>query len=118
MVANTIRWSARGLAVLIILFFAMFILAHLVGDKKSDSDGFTPDETLMFAAVAMMLLGLIGAWKWELIGGLVTVAGYLLFAEVEGKLILPWPFLLCLINGLLFLVSWVFHRKQKPLSPV
>jgi len=60
----------------------------------------------MFLGVAGMVVGLSLAWKWEGIGGLVTVAGYGLFLLIDPGAISATIFLACGAFGLLHLLCW------------
>lgn len=108
--ASFIRWLARILSSLIVLMFLLFIVAHLfVDEKNSSSSGLTTTEAYMFVAVGIMLLGLILAWKWEAAGGLLAIVGYTSFAILEGDFFIAWPFTICLISAVLFLISWFLN---------
>ncbi|MFA5743112.1 MAG: hypothetical protein WCX77_02980 [Candidatus Paceibacterota bacterium] len=103
-----IYYLPRVLAILIVAFFAMFIL-----------EGFSPEfswqSSLMHSLLAFVaLLIAITAWKWPGIGGWIFVifgAGYL--AKVfnsnwqTGLIVGGIP----LLAGILFLVEWLGKRK-------
>ena len=98
--------SALAVAWILIVFFA--------GGMR---EGFTlqdipPYEILLFLAFAMILLGHLLAWKWELFGGLLAVSGlitfYLIYLLLTGLLpggalyiILTSPAILFIIYGFL-----------------
>ncbi|MBS3751274.1 MAG: hypothetical protein KGY39_07200 [Anaerolineales bacterium] len=74
-----VRWAGRisaGLAAGLILF--IFI-------GEGIAEGFAPFlqmtswETLMMVAFAVMWLGLVLSWKWELTGALLTIAAAVAF---------------------------------------
>lgn len=76
---KVVRWVGRissGLA-------AGFILFIFVGEGLEE--GFSPllqmtvRETLMMVAFAVVWLGLILGWKWELTGALLTLGGMVAF---------------------------------------
>jgi len=108
--ATVIRWIARVLGGLIVLFLVLMVVAEGIPSPSS----LTPAERLLFVAVIVMLVGLVSAWKWELARGLLTICGYVLFAIVEQEVLLPWVFLLILISGVLFLLSWSLKRRGRP----
>ncbi|MDD5639566.1 MAG: hypothetical protein PHR47_02045 [Candidatus Pacebacteria bacterium] len=96
-----IYYLSRTLAVLIVGFFALFIL-----------EGFSPDfgwqDGLMHALLTVVILGItIVAWKWPKIGGWFFVAlgtYYLVFSfrEWQSGLIIG---IIPLFTGILFLVE-------------
>jgi len=108
--ATVIRWIATVLGSLIVLLIVLMTLAEGIPSPSS----LTAAERLLFFAVIVMLVGLVSAWKWKLVGGLLTICGYVFFAIVEKEILLPWVFLLILITGGLFLLSWSLKRRGRP----
>ena len=108
--ATVVRWIARVLGTLTVLLIVLMAVAEGIPSPSS----LTPAERLLFVAVIVMLVGLVTAWKWELAGGLLTICGYVFFAIVEQEILLPWVFLLILIIGVLFLLSWSLQRRSRP----
>lgn len=84
----------------------LLFLAFLVGEGPPHLSALTGREGFMFLGVFGMVVGLSLAWKWEGLGGLVTVAGYGLFLLIDPKAISATFFLLCAACGLLHLVCW------------
>jgi len=108
--AIIVRWIARTLSVLILLFWGYFIVAHLFGTAAQSSRPIAGDSGL-FSMVLLWFVGLAIAWRWELIGATVTLAAVLVAAlinpgAVGGLGILP-P-----INALLFLFCWWMARAS------
>jgi hypothetical protein len=111
-----VRWIARisaGLA-------AALILLIFVGEGLAEGVEpilhLTARETAMMVAFAAVWLGLVLGWKWELVGGLLTICGtaafYLLDCAFSGTF--PrGPFFLVLASpGLLFLYCGLQTRKK------
>jgi len=113
---NILRWSARGLSVLLLGFFGLFILAHVAKDGV-DFSRFTGEELVMTAALFAMLIGLIVAWFKELPGGLLTLAGYVLFAAIDGFGVIGTPFTALVLVALLFLSAWLAGRRRSKPHP-
>lgn len=95
------QWIARIGGTLLTLLF----LAFLFGEPPHLS-AMTVRDGLMFLGVAGMVVGLSLAWKWEGLGGLVTLAGYGLFLLIDPRAISATIFLLCGAFGLLHLLCW------------
>jgi len=102
-----IYWTPRLLAVLYALFISLFALDVF-------SEGYSITETIvalfmhMLPTMAVVLMLLI-AWRWEMIGGLlfILLAGaFLLFfgsgGDLDASLIVAGPLFLV---GILFLIS-------------
>lgn len=78
--SNALCWSARlfGL-VLIGVVLSFFIGEGLMGGDMPNLSTMGLVEEVLMLALLTTLLGLILAWRWEAIGGLIIVAGVLLF---------------------------------------
>ena len=104
---KTVRWIARILSVLIILFWGVMIVGSFSSRPLPMHDRM--GLTLMFA----WLLGLALAWRWELAGAALTLAAFLIEAffinwrAVAGLGMLP-P-----ITALLFLLCWWMGRQSR-----
>ena len=109
---TTIRWTARILSVLIILFWGFFIVAGFVGSIRGEhsSGPLSLHDRIGLTLMFAWLLGLALAWKWELAGAALTLTAILIQAffinwrVLEGLGILP-PF-----TALLFLLCWWMGR--------
>jgi hypothetical protein len=113
---KTLRWisgiSAGITAGLILLIF--------IGDAFADGIGpilnLTPRETAMMAAFLIMFLGLVLSWKWELVGGIITVCGLAAFYLLDYALSGSFPhgpfFLIFAAPGFLFVYLGWRSRKQ------
>jgi hypothetical protein len=77
--------------------------------------------TMLTLALAIQLLGLVIALRWEVVGGILAIVGYLLkqaTLSVDGGvpfLVFPldiwlWPAL----AGLLYLACWWLNHRQRP----
>jgi hypothetical protein len=97
------RWTARTIG--IPLFALLVPLA--MGDGVPNPLTASRREILFATVVLTMLFGLILAWKWEGIGGLLILGGLVLFATANEAFLLNIVFAPWLITGLLYLVCWV-----------
>jgi hypothetical protein len=107
----TIRWIARILSVLIILFWGYMIAGHLIGTEAQASRPLVASDS---AQVAMMLLWLVGlalAWRWELVGAVIALMGALIGALLNPKAaglgVVP------AVPALLFLFCWWRSRVSR-----
>jgi len=114
--ARTVRWIARILSVLIILFWGIFIVGSFVSSIRGEhsSGPLSMHDRIGLTLMFAWLLGLALAWKWELVGAALTLAAILIHAffinprVVEGLGMLP-P-----ITALLFLFCWWTGRQIAP----
>ena len=100
------RWVARTIS--IPLLGLVIILAF--GDGVPNPLTASLRENLFGAAVLLMLSGLVLAWKWEGIGGLLVLGGLVSFALADPFLlpivVAPW-----LVLGAAYLVCWLGTRR-------
>ncbi len=106
-VVVTSRWTARAISVPL---FGLLVLLTL-GDGVPNPLTASPRERLFVAVALTMLVGLILAWRWEGVGGLLILGGLVLFAAADEAFLLnivvtPW-----LVTGLLYLVCWAGKRR-------
>jgi|ERR1035441_3789752 hypothetical protein len=111
---STVRWTARTLSVLILLFWGFFIMAGFVGSIRGEHPGTlsTHDRiglTLMFA----WLVGLLVAWKWELAGATLTLAAILIQAFFINWRVLEGLGVLPPITALLFVFCGCIGRQSR-----
>src|SRR5687767_1433613 len=106
-----VRWSARALSGLIVLFYGFFLVAHLVGEQRRPPRPFVLNDYIMLATLVASLVGLMLAWKWQLIGAAVTLIAILICAAVNWK-VLMFPGTLIPLTALLYLFSFWLRPVQ------
>jgi len=107
-------WSPRLLSVLFIIFLSIFSL-----DVFGEYHGLVLLQALFMHLIIplILLLAIILAWKWELIGAIIFVAfaiGYVLIAGFNR----PWSWYVLIsgpavIIGILFLLNWIKKIRKK-----
>ncbi len=105
-----LRWSARVLSIIavgIVLLFAF-------GEGLNLSQ-FTPRELLLFVFFPLgVCLGMVLAWRWEGLGGGITMASLAAFYVVNRLSSSGFPrgfaFVAFAVPGLLFLLCWLWTR--------
>src|SRR5574340_276112 len=78
--ARSIRWVARVLSVLIVIFWGFFLGAAVVASltgapppSQARPGGPSMAEYLSLIFTAIGLVGLVVAWKWELTGATIVL---------------------------------------------
>ena len=104
---NLLRWTARTLSILVILYHILSFL----GDIRSSVTLTTLDKT-DFALWAIILLGMLVAWKWEVAGGLIIIGGFLIQAILNPLILSTAPMWIAPFIGMLFLVCGFYSRKN------
>ena len=105
---NTLRWIARVTGGILLLL----IFAFMIGEGFPNLTNLTVDEQKVMAALFSMEVGIIVAFRWELTGSILTIAGYLFFAYVEKNIIIGPVFPLFFFVGVLFLFCWWIDKKR------
>ena len=100
-----IRRIARIWSIVIVVFFLVFIIAHAVNPEEPSP---TPIEWVGMAFFPIgVIVGLILAWQWEELGGIITIVSVLTFHAwvliVRGRSGGPVP-ALSAVPGVLFLI--------------
>jgi len=108
----SLRWIARLLAA----FFVGLVALFFVGEGGINPFKLSVTETVLIIGFFTTCIGMIVAWRRELIGGAMATTGILLFCGTESVvagrfpkgLIIP----LMVLPGLLFLVSGVLRKHR------
>jgi len=118
-VIKKIRWFARILGTPVALFFLLMVIGDFIESSyyRSYSENLYPGIFITPISLALMSVGIIVAWIWEGIGGLLTVGVFIIASVLTTfvykssfGILLPFDLLL-LISGLLFLLCWWQSRK-------
>jgi hypothetical protein len=70
------RWTARALALLVVGLFLWF-LVEFGARVLARLPWLDPQGVPLLAALLVALAGVVVAWRWELVGGLMALAGAL-----------------------------------------
>ena len=106
-ILTVVRWTARIIGTLLLLLMAVFA----IGEGVPNPSILSPREILLFAALAMMILGQIVAFRWEGIGGILILSGFAFFSIVNHRISLNVVFGPWLLTGLLYLGCWWMKRR-------
>ena len=106
-----VRWTARVLSALLVgLVLVIFI-----------GEGFNPLKLKGVEAIQMTFfwttcIGMVIAWRWQVIGGALALGGMILFFAVERFVTGGFPrgpiFYLMLMPGILFLVASLLRARK------
>ena len=104
------RWTARVTGTLLVLM----IIVIAIGEGMPNP--FTQPLVVQigFLALAMIMIGILAGWRWELAGGVLSLAGWcLFFVSVIGLKHLNGFVLLLALPGILYLLSALVRRHDK-----
>jgi hypothetical protein len=113
--ANILLWSGRALAVGFALFWGAFFVEHL-GWFLHPGQGLPPPRVWFLQLThAALLAGLVALLRWEVPGGLLTIAAALVFFAGAAGARFPVFFGATIVPVVLvFLGRWLFHRQVAP----
>ena len=111
-----IRWSARFWAVIVVAIILFIFIAHVIEDGIGPLTELTLRETLMMIAFVVTTVSLLLGWKWELVGGSLTLAGMVAFYLIDFAFSGSFPqgpfFLMIAFPGVLFIIAGLLSNKQ------
>jgi hypothetical protein len=95
------------------------LIGHIVGDEPTEAD-YPPIENLLPVIMCLSVLGLGIAWRWEGLGGAISLVFFLVHLAVYWAIrqrFFPLSVLLIFspvpITGILFLVYWWRSRVSQ-----
>lgn len=111
---HILRWTARIVGLLSIGIFLAFFIPDWLTRGRVPVEG---ERIPMTIALFMSFVGLLIAWKWDGIGGILAVVSIVAFAalglQTPGK---PGGIILLgvmyLLPAVLFILSWQRRRTQ------
>ncbi len=105
-----LRWIVRILSLAFVAFWLfIFIGESLEGRSRPDSPGLSTRAVVELAIINAGMLGLLLAWRWELVGGAAALAAFVLASLINRRMLLFYP---VAIAAILYLVCWVTDRKR------
>lgn len=104
------RWAARILGTLMFLLFLTFVL----GEGPPNPFKLANPEKLQFLGMIALFCGLALAWRWEGLGGLLSVAGFVLLVALGRSHLTMWTFWLPAVIGLVHAICWERLRIESP----
>ncbi|HLK55734.1 MAG TPA: hypothetical protein VKU00_04180 [Chthonomonadaceae bacterium] len=113
-VRTLLLWSPRVVAILVVLFLSLFAL-DVFEEKRSLAEWLLALFIHLIPSL-LLLAAVILAWRREWIGGVVFVSLAALYClttlrRLDWVLFISGPLLTA---GLLYLLSWSFHRELHP----
>ena len=115
--AIIIRWIARILSALFVVFILFFLLADLFGKEETGGGVLSAKDGITFFFFPIStIVGLVIAWNWERMGGLITVLGLIGLVTIRPDLLSSFFLIgIVAIPGLLFILYWYLAREPSDL---
>jgi hypothetical protein len=105
------RWVARGLGGALVLFWGVFLIAHLVGDAGVPSRPLAWTDHALVTALMVALAGLVVAWRWEAAGAVTTLVATGVCVALNWRTV-AFPGTLIPITAILYLAAWWTGRRR------
>lgn len=114
-IMRVVRWTARIWSTLMAGMILLIFIGEGVNSDFGPMPHLTPRETAMMIAFVIVFIGLVLAWRWEILGGSLIVLGmaafYLLDYLFSGSFPRGPVFLLIASPGVLFLVHGIREKS-------
>ena len=75
LLAVACRWTARILGTLLVLMIVLIA----IGEGMPNPFTQPMSVQIGFLALALLMIGILGGWRWELAGGILSLVGWSLF---------------------------------------
>jgi hypothetical protein len=110
LLASMCRWTARVVGTL----FVLSIVSIAVGERMPNPFTQPMWDQVIFLALALIMIGILIGWRWELPGGVISLSGFLLgIAPLNNSPRGLTGFYLALaIPGSLYVASSLVRRYQ------
>lgn len=112
-----VRWVARILGSLILAFILFFLLAHIFGEDESGNGFRNTKEVISFLFFPIStLIGLSLAFKWEGLGGIITIIGMIGLFVVRPDLLNGIYMAIPIIPGILYTIYWLMTKNKNSIQ--
>jgi len=101
-----LRWIARVLSVMIILFF----VASLLGDRSVGT--LTHLDWIKLGMWLSIMIGLLVSWKWEVTGGLIVIGAFLVMVILNPMILSMWAMWVSPLTAWLFILCGMRDKKM------
>ena len=112
-----LKWSTKIASILILALIFFIIGAHVVEGIEANfsnlPESLTNTEIIASICLGSLILGTLIGLKWELIGGVLILLGYIGFMLGEGGLVPGMVFIVFLILGISNVILFWLNRKSK-----
>ncbi|MBT8319344.1 MAG: hypothetical protein KJP01_04365 [Gramella sp.] len=114
-IARTILWLARIWGSLIVGIVLFFLIVHLFNDDEAAGTGFKDarDVVAFICFPILTCLGLVLAFKWPGLGGLIAIVALITGIATQGFVIELNFILLIYSPAILYLIYWKLTAKNR-----
>ena len=106
-----LRWIARIWSISSIAFISFMVIGHIVGEESGTFNSLHEVVQFLFFPSGVYI-GMIIAWKWEGLGGIITIISIVAFHMLRHSYSLDFWIDGLSTPGLLFLGCFLLSRDQ------
>ncbi len=112
-----IRWTARIIGSLFLIFVLFFLLAYVFGENESGEGFRNLREIITFIFFPIgTTIGLALALKWDGLGGLLTTGSMVGLYTLRPQLATNFYMIVPTLVGILFILHWLLTKREKEVS--
>ena len=100
------------LSILIIVFSILLFMGYRVFPEPGEINPLSTKEIIGFYFVGIGFIGLLLAWKWEIIGAIISLIAYAGLAIFFPLVLAPSPMYVWPGTAVLFIVLWKRRRNM------
>jgi len=111
LLAAACRWAARIIGTLLVLIIVLFAIGEGMPNPLTQPIS----VQIGFLALALVMIGILGGWRWELAGGTLSLVGWSLFvvAVMHPARGLNWFVGALALPGLLYVAGALLRRYDE-----
>ena len=108
LLAAVCRWTARIVGTLLVLMCVIIAIGEVMPNPLTQP----MSVQVGFLALALIMIGILGGWRWELAGGTLSLVGWSLFvvAVMHPPRGLNWFVAALALPGLLYVAGALLRR--------
>jgi hypothetical protein len=104
------QWTLRVLSCLIIVFFLLMFIGETPSGEKT-GETLSTSAIIGLSILGIGLIGLVLAWRWELLGGIIALASFVGLGITDRSIFLPTLLYIYPLIAILFIVLWATKRN-------
>ena len=111
LIKKILNWVTKLLSIAILGIVLFIVGAHCIEGLAPIAYLLSTKEIQLSVAMGVLFLGTLVGLKWRLLGGLLTIVGYISFACFEESIMLGMLFNLFLITGVFNIILYWWSKK-------
>ena len=111
LLAGACRWTARILGTLLVLMCVIIAIGEGMPNPFTQPTW----SQIIFLALALIMIGILIGWRWELAGGIMSLAGFCLGIVPlnNSPRGLTWFYFALALPGVLYVTSALLRRYEQ-----